>query len=107
MKNLISNRSEIRDGMVIELESATLLVTQHDVTNELICVNTKIHKCTGLGHLLDEDLSVSKHYISNLICIKNAQGAVIYKPVVKLTLKQIAEKFGYNVDQICIIDDKS
>ena len=107
MKNLINTRSEIRDGMIIELESATLLVCQHDITNGLVCVNTKIHKCTNLEHLLEEDLSISKRYISNLICIKNAQGAVIYKPVVKLTLKQIADKFGYNVDQICIIDDKS
>lgn len=103
MKNNITNRSQIRSGMVIHLEAADLLVCISDVNDELICVNKSIHKCTPLNHLLNEDLSVSKHYNSNLKSI-SLNGETYYRPVIKLTLQEIADRLGYDVQSIQIVE---
>ena len=105
MENKIHIRSQIRSGMVIHLEAADLLVCISDVNDELICVNKSIHKCTPLNHLLNEDLSVSEHYQSNLKSI-SLNGETYYRPVVKLTLREIADRLGYDVQSIQIIEEK-
>lgn len=105
MKNNITNRSQVRPGMVIHLDAADLLVCANDVGDELICVNKSIHKCTPLNHLLNEDLSVSKHYHSNLKSI-SLNVETYYRPVVKLTLQEIADRLGYDVQSIQIVEEK-
>lgn len=105
MKNNITNRSQVCPGMIIHLEAADLLVCANDVNDELICVNKSIHKCTPLNHLLNEDLSVSKYYHSNLKSI-SLNGETYYRPVVKLTLQEIADRLGYDVQSIQIVEEK-
>ena len=103
MENKIHIRSQVRPGMLIHLEAADLLVCANDVDDELICVNESIHKCTPLNHLLNEDLSVSKHYNSNLKSI-SLNGETYYRPIVKLTLQEIADRLGYDVQSIQIVE---
>ena len=102
-KNIICTRSQVRPGMIIHLEAADLLVCANDVDDELICVNKSIHKCTPLNHLLNEDLSVSKHYHSKLRSI-SLNDEIYYRPVVKLTLREIADRLGYDVQSIQIVE---
>lgn len=103
MGNKIHIRSQVRPGMIIHLEAADLLVCASDVDDELICVNKSIHKCTPLNHLLNEDLSVSKHYNSNLKSI-SLNGETYYRPVIRLTLQEIADRLGYDVQSIQIVE---
>lgn len=103
MENKIHIRSQVRPGMIIHLEAADLLVCANDVGDELICVNKSIHKCTPLNHLLNEDLSVSKHYNSTLRSI-SLNDEIYYRPVVKLTLQEIADRLGYDVQSIQIVE---
>ena len=103
MKNIICTRSQVCPGMIIHLEAADLLVCANDVGDELICVNKSIHKCTPLNHLLNADLSVSKHYNSNLKSI-SLNGETYYRPIVKLTLQEIADRLGYDVQSIQIVE---
>lgn len=102
----ITSRTQIISGMFIHTEQAQLIVCESDSNHEMICCNPNIGKCAPLNYFLNEDLSVSKHYHSKLKKIVY-KGNVVYKPVIKLTMQQIAEKFGYDVDEICIINDKS
>lgn len=102
----ITNRSQIVSGMFIHTEQAQLIVCESDSNHEMICCNPSIGKCAPLNYFLNEDLSVSKHYQSKLQKI-TYRGQTVYRPTINLTLKQIADKFGYDVDQICIVDDKS
>jgi hypothetical protein len=102
----ITSRSQIVSGMFIHTEQAQLIVCESDSNHELICCNPSIGKCAPLNYFLNEDLSVSNRYNSKLKKI-TYKGNVVYKPTIKLTLKQIADKFGYDVSEICIVDDKS
>ena len=100
----ITNRSQIVSGMVIHTEQAQLIVCESDSNHEMICCNPSIGKCAPLNYFLNEDLSVSKYYQSKIKKITH-RGQVVYKPTIKLTLKQIADKFGCDVDEICIVDE--
>jgi hypothetical protein len=100
----ITNRSQIISGMFIHTEQAQLIVCESDSNHELICCNPNIGKCAPLNSFLNEDLSVSNRYNSKLKKI-TYKGNVVYKPTIKLTLKQIADKFGYDVSEICIVDE--
>lgn len=101
MENKIHFRSQVRPGMIIHLEAADLLVCANDVDDKLICVNKSIHKCAPLNYLLDEDLKVSKHYQSKLKSI-SLNGETYYRPIIRLTLQEIADRLGYDVQSIQI-----
>ena len=102
----ITSRSQIVSSMIIHTEQAQLIVCESDSNHEMICCNPSIGKCAPLNYFLNEDLSVSNHYQSKLQKI-TYRGQTVYKPMVKLTLQQIADKFGCDVSEICIVDDKS